>query len=159
VLLLLGFAVYRLGRRALEAWETRADWDWSHWLVLVVFALFMAVAEGYRGFQKKFSPRTAARIRYLRGHENTVHSLLAPLFCIGYIHANRRTKIIAYALIIGIATLVVLISLFLAQPWRGIIDAGVVIGLTWGMISLILFTVQALTREEFDVSPELPESS
>ena len=63
VLFLLGFAVYRLGLRALEAWGTRSDWNWSHWTLLIVFALFMAVAEGYRGFQKKFSPRTAARIR------------------------------------------------------------------------------------------------
>ena len=36
-------------------------------------------------------------------------------------------------------------------------DAGVVVGLVWGIISLILFGMRAFTAESFDYSPEVPE--
>ena len=34
---------------------------WYHWLTLAVSLVFMGYAEGYKGFQLKFSPRAAAR--------------------------------------------------------------------------------------------------
>jgi hypothetical protein len=55
----------------------------------------------------------------------------------------------------GIIVLIILVRL-LPQPWRGMVDAGVVVGLAWGMISLILFGLQALGGERFDYSPEVP---
>jgi len=33
----------------------------------------------------------------------------------------------------------------------------VVLGLSWGLVSLAVFTVQALTRTEFHYSPETPD--
>jgi hypothetical protein len=153
VLALLGCAVYRLAPRALEA--LRMDLSTVQWVVLVLWVIFMLVAEGYRGFQKKFSPRTAARIRHLRDHPRTLHVILAPLFCMGYFHALRKTRIIAFALTFGIILLVIAVK-FAPQPWRGIIDAGVVMGLTYGAISLLLFTFRALSAKNFPHSPEVP---
>jgi len=43
------------------------------------------------------------------------------------------------------------------QPWRGIVDAGVVIGLAWGAVSLLVLGIQALTASRFNFSPEVPE--
>ena len=40
---------------------------------------------------------------------------------------------------------------------RGILDAGVVCGLVWGVISLVWFSFAALGTGEFPYSPELPE--
>ena len=34
----------------------------------------------------------------------------------------------------------------LAQPWRGIIDAGVVLGLAWGVVSIVYYVVRAMSR-------------
>ena len=68
---------------------------------------------------------------------------------------SRRTKITAYALTFGIVVLVILVHR-LDQPWRGIIDAGVVVGLGWGVLSLALCIVRALTRPDFDASPCVP---
>jgi uncharacterized membrane protein YedE/YeeE len=45
----------------------------------------------------------------------------------------------------------------LSQPWRGIIDGGVVVGLAWGLVSLVIFGYQAFTAEDFPFSPEVPE--
>lgn len=76
VTLLLGSAVYRLTPLAVEAWSY--DLHWYHWTFLAFVLLFMAYAEGYRAFQQGFSPRVAARARYLRTHRNALHALLAP---------------------------------------------------------------------------------
>ncbi len=134
VLALLGFAIYRLAPIALDAHD--AGMSSVEYLMALAFCVFMAYSEGYRGFQKSFSPRTAARIRYLRDRPSTLHSVLGPVFAMGFFHANRRTKIVAYCLSTGLLMLVLTVRL-LHQPWRGIIDAGVVLGLTWGMVSLI----------------------
>jgi hypothetical protein len=150
---LLIAAIYRIAPIALEAYQgtlTRGQWWFAGF-----WCLFMLYFEGYRGFQLRFSPRTAARVRYVRDRPNGLRSLLAPLFVMGFFHATRRTKITAHALTVGILILVLSVQRF-DQPWRGIIDSGVVLGLTWGVISLVRSILQALTRTEFDVSPEMP---
>jgi hypothetical protein len=114
-------------------------------------------AEGYRGFQKSFSPRTAARARYLRDHPTHLRVAAASLFCFGYFQATLRRRSVAWGLTIGIVLLVGLVRL-LPQPWRGIVDAGVVISLAWGTISLVLFSIRALTAPHFAVSPEVFET-
>jgi len=154
ICLLLGSAIWRLGGMALEM--PLGGFDWYHWLALLLCLGFMGFAEGYRGFQQNFSPRTAARIRYLRDHVTPVRFLLAPLFCMGFFHAQKRRQIVTICLTSGIVLLVLLVRM-LEQPWRGIVDAGVVLGLGWGVVSLALFTVQALTREDYAVSPETPD--
>ncbi len=153
VSLLLGSAVYRLTPLALDAFTY--DFRWYHWFFLILVLFFMAYAEGYRAFQQGFSPRVAARARYLRNHRNKLHALLAPLFCMGYFHAPKTRRITAISVTVGIIILIVLVRL-LPQPWRGIVDAGVVVGLAWGLISLAVFSLQAFTAEQFDYSPEVP---
>ena len=148
---LLLFAVYRLTPRAVEAFEMGLSGP--QWLITVGVCVAMAYSEGYRGFQLRFSPRTAARIRYLRDRPDPIRSLLAPFFAMGWFHATRRTRIVAYGFTVGIIVLVLMVQR-LDQPWRGIIDAGVVIGLTWGTISFAASVVRALTQAAYPVSPE-----
>ncbi len=126
------------------------------WIIVVVWGIFMLIAEGYRGFQKKFSPRTAARVRYLKENPSWVRVLLAPFFCMGYFYAKKKTRIIAFSLTIGIILLILLVR-FLPQPWRGIVDFGVVLGLSYGLISFFVYTAKALFAPSFKVSPEVPE--
>lgn len=151
---LLGFAIWRLTPRALEALHTPLSG--IQWAFLVGFALFMLVAEGYRGFQKKFSPRTAARVKYLHDHPRPLHALFAPFFCMGYFFAKRKTRVTAIALTLGIVFLVLLVSL-LPQPWRGLVDFGVVLGLGYGILSFTAFTIRAFGKADFPHSPEVPE--
>jgi len=127
------------------------------WAITAAVVVFMAYSEGYRGFQTRFSPRTAARIRYLHDRPNVVRSLLGPVFAMGFFHATKRTKIIAYGLTFAIIILVVLVHL-LDQPWRGIIDAGVVVGLGWGVLTFWWCIVRAFTHPDFDASPEVPSN-
>lgn len=152
VSLLIGSAVIRLSPKALAAFES--SWAWYHWSVLIPWMAFMLFSEGYRGFQQGFSPRVAARARWLRAHPSWVRLLLAPFFCMGFFGSTRKRQIVAWCLASGIVVLIVLVSL-LDQPWRGIVDAGVVAGLLWGLVSLWLMSCRALLRPVFAVDPEL----
>jgi hypothetical protein len=132
------------------------EFRWYHTIALSLVVLFMAYVEGYRAFQQGFSPRVAARARYLQHHGCLSHLIFAPLFCMGFFHATRRRQVTSISVTAGIILLVLLVRL-LDQPWRGIVDAGVVVGLAWGLVSLAVFGFQALTAGTFPYSPEVPE--
>jgi len=154
VSLLLAFAVYRLSMIAIDAFSYH--FLWYHWLLLVGNTIFMAHSEGYKGFQKGFSPRVVARALYLKFNPNPLYITFAPLFCMGYFYTTRRRLIIAYVMTLGIVLLVILFNQ-ISQPWRGILDAGVVVGLSWGVISIIAYYIQAMGGGEFAFSAEVPE--
>jgi hypothetical protein len=152
VLLVLGFAIYRLAPMAYAL----SDFTLSplHWFSLVLTVAYMAYAEGYKGFHLAFAPRVVARADYLAQHPRLHHLLLAPLFCMCYIHTTRRRQLIS----IGLTCMIlgfVLIARQLPQPWRGIVDAGVVVGLGLGIISILYFMVSA--RGELEQSFALAE--
>jgi hypothetical protein len=99
-ILLLVYTIIRLTPLAIEAFMFEFRWD--HWVVLLLNTTFMAYAEGYRGFQKGFSPRVAARAKYLNSHPNLLYALLGPLYCMGYFHITKRRQISTIALTIAI---------------------------------------------------------
>jgi len=119
------------------------------------WTLFNAYAEGYRGFQRSFSPRVVGRALHLARHPRPLFVVLAPAFCMALFHAKRKNLILAWAVLALVIAAITLVR-FLPQPWRGIVDAGVVIGLIWGMASLILIFVLALTRNTAPEHDSLP---
>lgn len=151
--LLLSSAIGRLAPFALDL--PFADLSVSQWLALALSLIFMGFSEGYRGFQQNFSPRFAARVRFLRENVTPVRALLAPLFCMGFFYTTPKRRIVSYSLTLMIIVLILTVR-YLPQPWRGIVDAGVVFGLAWGLLSILLFTFRALTESEFGYSPETP---
>ncbi|MFB9885672.1 hypothetical protein [Balneatrix alpica] len=153
---LLLFAIARLTPISLEAWH--APWQWQHWVTFWVFMLFMLYSEGYKGFQKAFSPRTAARAYYLSQAATLWQGLLAPAFCMGYFHTTRKRQIISICITSMVIVLVLLFRL-LPQPWRGILDAGVVAGLAWGLVSFWSYCWAAWFSHGFAYSAELPNSA
>jgi len=149
------YAIVRLAAYVVGAFAVGLDA--FQWLALAANVIFLAWSEGYRGFQLKFSPRVAARALYLRRCPTSpVTRLFAPLFCIGYFDASRRTRTVAWAGTIGIVILILLVHR-LDQPWRGIVDAGVVVGLSWGLVSMVVMAVATFRAGEYLVSPEVPD--
>ncbi|MEW6446184.1 MAG: hypothetical protein ACOZAQ_07920 [Pseudomonadota bacterium] len=155
VSLLIGWAVVRLTPVAMDAWNM--PWGLAEWLLAVPWLVFMLVGEGYRGFQKGFAPRVAARARYLREqeHPRPLHVLLAPLFCMGFIHATRKRRMVSFAVTSGIVVLILLVRM-LPQPWRGIVDLGVVAGLAWGLLAIAWFGLYAMLSSHFDHPTDIP---
>ena len=153
VLLLLGDAVYRLLPQALDL----ADQPMTGLEIaaLVGWIVVAGFAEGYRGFHLQFSPRVVARARHLAEHPRALHVALAPLFCMGHFHATRKRLITSWILTVMIVGFVVLVRL-LPPPWRGIVDAGVVVGLACGILSILYFAVRALKGGTMPVAPDVP---
>lgn len=149
---LLGSAIFRLSPLVWELdFTTMAP---GYWLAFVLSVGYMLWAEGYKGFHQAFSPRFAARAAYLIEHPSLVRGIFAPLFCMGFFQSSKRRMIISYALTLSIVVLIVYVHT-LTQPWRGIIDAGVVAGLSLGLISTLYHCAKALNGTLGNIDPEL----
>ena len=154
VVALLGYAIIRLAGVVAQGLEH--SWGWQHMAVAAANVAFMAWSEGYRGFQQSFSPRSAARVKWLAQHASAVQALLAPLFVMSYFGATQRRMIGVYLLTSFILVAIVVIQ-WLAQPWRAVLDMGVVAGLAWGLASFVAALWRTLTTAGFVVSPEVAE--
>jgi hypothetical protein len=152
VALVLVYAATRLSVLALEA--IRAGLAIHEWGLLLVSVTGMAWAEGYRGFQQRFAPRVAARAWHLSRQPTWPRVLLAPLFCSGFFAATPRVLRLTW---VGAALIVLAVVLVdgLSQPWRGILDAGVVAGLLWGTVALLAATFRTFREGRELVSAEV----
>ena len=153
---LLSFALTRMTKPMLEAFSGAYELGLLHYIVGGLWVLFMGYSEGYKGFQKGYSPRVASRALYLRDKCTWVRLLLAPLFCLGFINSTKRRRIVVFSLLIGI-TLIIVLFRQIDQPWRGVLDLGVVVGLSWGIIATLVFLVKFWMAEEVTYDPEVVE--
>jgi hypothetical protein len=120
--------------------------------------LFFAYAEGYKGFQLKFAPLVVARSLSVTLHSPLHHHIFAPMYSMGLFHATKKRMIVSWSVTLGVAAIVAAVKR-LAYPWRNIIDAGVVVGLTWGSAAIALGYLRALfTGKLPDIDPCLPPS-
>ena len=115
----------------------------GHWLAVAASVASLGYFEGYRAFQKRYAPRVIARAFYIGREPFGLSSLLAPLFCMAFFRATRPLLIVSWAVAFGVVAIVLVVSR-LPQPWRGAIDAGVVIGLSWGVVSMIVYWILAM---------------
>jgi hypothetical protein len=155
VALIVGQAIARLTPIALRPIRTGmlAGWQWA---VLIAWVLFQLYAEGYRGFWRAFSPRVVARAFHLARRPRALHVLLAPLFCMGFFHATRRRLIVSWLFTLGLIGLILLVHQ-LPQPWRGIVDAGVVAGLVVGLAGMAVHFARAAAGRPMPVPADVPE--
>jgi hypothetical protein len=146
-------AIHRLAGFALLA--IQGGMDAFEWTLFAGNVALMTWAEGVRGFQRRFAPRVAARALHLYRYPTPRRVLLAPLFCAGYFDATPRIMRLAW---LGTGGVVVLVLTFhyLPQPWRGILDAGVVAGLGWGVASIAWYAFRSLREQREFVSAEVP---
>lgn len=151
---LLGSAIWRLFP---VAWEPIAAGTLTagQTAAYVAVAILMIYSEGYRGFQLKLSPRFAARALYLSRNPRPLLVLFAPFFCVGLVHASRRRLIASWILTTAIIGLVLLVR-STSQPWRGIIDGGVVLGLAWGATATGIAVANVFLGRTEPAEAELP---
>ncbi len=126
-----------------------------HIAFLPFWVAFMAYTEGYRGFHKRFSPRVAVRADWLARHPKPLLVLFAPLMAMGLIHATRRRMAGSWILLVGIILIVITVRQ-LPQPWRGVVDLGVLVGLTVGTASTTWFAIRTLAGRPPAIRAELP---
>ena len=136
------------------------------WAMYGGFAALMAYAEGFKGFQKKFSPLVVKRALTLDGgsadgnggrrRAGPLRILLAGPYSMGLFHATKKRKTVSWGLTTGVLCLVQLVKR-LPYPWRSIVDAGVVVGLSYGTLSICAIWARALMGRAPAIDPALPE--
>jgi hypothetical protein len=156
VLFLLGQAIFRLVPFALEPLRDGSLTP-SLCVLYAIAIVGNAYAEGYRGFQLRFAPRVVARAMHLAKEPRPLHVLFAPWFCMAYFHSTKRARISAWIVTTAVFVAIAVVR-HVPQPWRGVIDAGVVIGLLWGMVSVAALFVRTLGRTLPPGDPQLPGS-
>ncbi|MCA9720447.1 MAG: hypothetical protein H6713_24620 [Myxococcales bacterium] len=157
VLLFVAQGIYRLTPIALEplrdgALTTSQACVYAAWVLLNTFL------EGYRGFQRGFAPRVVTRALVLAARPRPLLVLLAPLYCMGLMHASRRRLIASWSLLLGIIAIIILVRRA-PPPWRAIVDGGVVVGLTYGFVAQLVFLARGLVGRAERVAPDLPARS
>lgn len=134
-------------------------WQWGF---LAATLLFFAYVEGYKGFQKGFAPRVVSRAWAVSERSPLAplwHKILAPAFCIGYFHGTKARVISSWS-VTTIIFLVVVGVKRLANPYRAIIDAGVIVGLAWGVASVLtIFVGSRLAGKPPKFNPSLPATT
>lgn len=144
VVLMLSEALLRLTRLAWEGVvEQFAPLPFE---IAVVWCLVNAYAEGYRGFQKRFVPQALDRA-FSIDSSSVVEVVLAPLKVLGLWRTDAKAMRRAWIMVLGISALVFAVKQ-LPQPWRGVIDAGVVVGLGWGTVAMVVMLVARLRRKQ-----------
>ena len=157
VTVLLLQAILRMTPVALEPWRT-GTLSMGQMALYLGWVVLNAYLEGHRGFHLRFSPRVVSRAYYLGARPKLLWVLLAVPFCMSLFHARRRQQIVSWTLVIVIVGLVLTIR-HVPQPWRGIIDGGVVVGLIWGLVSLWWYFLRALVSHRVPPATDLPVPS
>lgn len=156
VVFIIGQAIVRLSPNALAV----ADFELSfvHWTVGSLWAAFMLYSEGWRGFHLQFSPRVVARTLGLLRAPHRRWSPVAPIVAMGLVYGTARRLRISRTLMLGIVVLVLIVRQ-VPQPWRGIIDIGVVLGLVFGVLSIVVHAVRASLGHPPGTPLEFPDAS
>jgi hypothetical protein len=124
--------------------------------VAVIWTVFMLYTESWRGFHQRFSPRVVVRSLAIAAEPRPLLVLLAPVVVMGLAHATPRRMLASWLLVIGIVAIVVAMQA-VPQPWRGIVDLGVVLGLAAGAASLVYHAGCAVVGRPPAVAAEFPE--
>lgn len=151
---IIAHALTRLTPFAIEPIE-QGMMEPLHWAVAGAWIVFMLYSEAYKGFHLAFSPRLAARAMHLAENPRPLHAIFAPAYVMGLFHATRKRLIVSWCLLVGIVALVIAVK-ELAQPWRGIVDLGVVIGLFAGTLSVLWYFARAARGDAMPVDPDIP---
>lgn len=155
--LAIGVGLYRVTPHAVEPLWPQYQLSPFHAWLYAVSIVFTAYAEGYKGFQRGFTPRVIARAKWVSDHPGRVPAILAPIFALGFYGIQRRKLIFTWVFTFAIVAVVVAMK-FLAQPWRGILDAGVVVGLSWGVASMVIGLIRIFQGQEPKGDPFLPDA-
>lgn len=112
------------------------------WVLYAVWCGYMGYAEGYKAFQLKFSPMVVQRAFSIYQNPGIFNVLLAGPYAMGMFGASRKRMIVSWCVTAGVFSLTLFVKK-LPYPYRAIVDAGVVVGLTYGTLSIVLLAIKA----------------
>jgi len=165
VIYILAKAIFRVMPIALEPFKASTSLVFTpiQWSLYAASCLFFAYAEGYKGFHLKFSPLVVKRSFTLvlgtKQGNNPINYILAPLFSMGLFAATKKRMIVSWSISIGVAIIVALVKKLSPVP-RCILDAGVVVGLSLGSLSILYHYLRSMITGTLpNIDPCLPTTA
>lgn len=128
------WAVYRLGRRGIDA--VRAGLDGLEWTALVLLTVGFVYGEGIRALDQRWIPGLVERARRLRYEPGVLLRVLGPLYGLCLIGRDAGELVRGWLGTAGIVVAVLVIRAF-PDPWRGIVDFAVAAALAWGLVAIL----------------------
>ena len=136
-----------------QEWEDNGSLEWWGWLILGLIIVFFAYCEGYRGFQLAWSPMLVKRAYHFSSVSTPIYNwttivcidrlidfILAPLLAAGHICGTIRRLALSWGITIFVISLICSITYIPEDvPWKSFIDIGVVIGLGWGLVFILVW--------------------
>lgn len=153
VVLSLLDAIARLARHAIEG-VSHGMLSGPQLLFTLVWTVVIVYGEGYRAFGSVLAPRMAARLLHLADRGTPLQRALAPFHALSLFDTPPRRLLSAWVMLVGIVTIVLIVRK-LPQPWRGSVDAGVVIALSWGTVAIVRECARAVRSGAGRVDAEL----
>lgn len=147
----LGNAIYRLFPVAVEP-LVRNDLTPSQWGMLTIWVIFMLYVDSYKAFHLKVSPLVIKRAFLIAERSSIMKIILAGPYSMGMFGATKKRMIISWLTTLAVFVMVVLVKR-LPYPYRSIVDAGVVVGLSGGLASMFGYFVRALFGVLPDIDP------
>lgn len=126
------------------------------WALYVTWSFYMIYMEGYKAFQCKFSPLVAKRAFKLVDRASPLNVIFAGPYSMGMMDSTKKRKYISWGVTAGVFGLVKVVKM-LPYPYRSIVDAGVVAGLSYGTVSILYFAGKALLGFPIEIDPDFPE--
>lgn len=154
VLSILGNAIKRLAPLAIQP-IIQKDLLPTQIVVMVLWCSYMIYTEGYQTFQLKYSPLVVKRAFGLSNNLSIMNCLFAGPYCMGLFGATKKRMIISWSVTLGVFGLIKIVKK-LPYPWRSIVDAGAVLGLTYGVLAILFQTVRAFFGYISNVDECLP---
>lgn len=154
VLSILANAIKRLVPLAIQP-IVQKDLQPTQIAVCALWCAYMIYTEGYQTFQLKFSPLVVKRAFGLSNNPSIMNCLLAGPYSMGLFGATRKRMLVSWSVTLGVFAIVKVVKK-LPYPWRSIVDAGVVLGLTYGAITMCIQAARGMFGYIPDVDECLP---
>eukprot|EP00930_Biecheleria_cincta_P095980 TRINITY_DN87863_c0_g1_i1.p1 TRINITY_DN87863_c0_g1~~TRINITY_DN87863_c0_g1_i1.p1 ORF type:complete len:214 (-),score=20.73 TRINITY_DN87863_c0_g1_i1:36-620(-) len=131
----------------------------GQWAGYAAIALSIWLCEGIGAFQRSFSPMVVRRGYELNASSRCYEIVLAPFFSAGLFAATPTRLLKSWLLMAILIPGLALTVPHLPYPWRGAVDAGVVLGLGWGTAVIAILGLRGLVTGQWpDRSAELPSN-
>ena len=154
VLSILANAIKRLVPLAIQP-IVQKDLQPTQIVICAIWCVYMIYTEGYKTFQLKFSPLVVKRAFGISNNPSIMNCLFAGPYSMGLFGATRKRMIVSWSVSLGVFAIVKIVKK-LPYPWRSIVDAGVVLGLSYGALSMCYQTTRAMFGYIPDVDECLP---
>ena len=136
-----------------ELWYRNGQLNLIHWISLLLICIFFAYYEGYKGFQLAWSPMLVKRTYHFASMskpaitltnsffiDSSISLILGPMLAGGFICGTKRRYILSWGITAFIMIFVVIMRVLPNDStWKCFIDIGVVIGLTWGLVYILIW--------------------